>query len=49
MNIFKGEYSFSLSSDDLLDQELPLISRAKGGTIVLWKTHFDEYVYLHPT
>ena len=33
MNPFRGDYSFSLSSDDLLEPELPLISQGKSGTI----------------
>ena len=45
MNLFKGEYSAALSSDDVYDHELPLIkNRAKGGTMVLWKKHLDQYV-----
>ena len=45
MNLFKGEYSSSLSSDDVFDLELPLIkNRAKGGTMVLWKKQLDQYI-----
>ena len=45
MNLFKGEYSSALSSDDIFDPELPLVkNRAKGGTMALWKKHLDQYV-----
>ena len=45
MNLFMGEYSSALSSDDLHDHELPLLKmRAKGGTMALWKQKHDQYV-----
>ena len=50
MNLFKGEYCSSLSSDDLLDPELPLLKmRAKGGTMALWKKIIDPYVTIVPS
>ena len=45
MDLFRGEYCSSLSSDDLLDPELPLLRKAKGGTMVLWKKHLDSFIY----
>ena len=45
MKLFQGEYSSSLSSADLLDHELPLFQRAKGGCMILWKTSLDSHVY----
>ena len=39
------DYCYSLNSDDLYDQELPLInSRAKGGTMVLWRKWLDPHI-----
>ena len=43
-SLFKGEYSSVLSSEDILDPELPLLRRAKGGTMAMWKSHLDQYV-----
>ena len=45
MELFRGEYCSSLCSDDLLDPELPLLRKAKGGTMVLWKKHLDSFIY----
>ena len=45
MRLFQGKYSSSLSSADLFDPELPLYQRAKGGCMILWKTHLDSYIY----
>ena len=45
MKFFRGEYSYSLSSDDISDPELPLIkAKAKGGTMILWRKHLDKFV-----
>ena len=45
MSLFRGEYSCTLHSEDLLDAELPMIkNRAKGGTMAMWKKHLDQYV-----
>ena len=45
MSLFRGEYSWSLHSDDLLDTELPLLKyRAKGGTMAMWKKQLDPFV-----
>ena len=45
MEYFTGEYFSSLNSHDLHDLDLPLTSnRAKGGTLVMWKTHLDPYL-----
>ena len=45
MQLFRGEYCSSLSSEDIFDPELPLIKRsAKGGTMALWKKDLDQYV-----
>ena len=39
------DYCYSLNSDDLYDQDLPLVnSRAKGGTMVLWKKCLDPHI-----
>ena len=43
------EYNFWLNSDDLQDPELPLVkSRAKGGTLALWRKWLDPYISVHP-
>ena len=48
MEYFDGEYSASLNSEDLYDQDLPFIyNRAKGGTMVLWKSYLDPYLFVH--
>ena len=39
------DYSYSLNSDDMIDSELPLLcSKAKGGTMILWRKWLDPYV-----
>ena len=43
-SLFKGEYCSALSSEDIFDQELPYLRRAKGGTMAMWKKHLDQYV-----
>ena len=45
MKLFQGKYSSSLSSMDILDPELPFHQRAKGGCMILWKTHLDSHVH----
>ena len=41
MNLFKGEYSSALSSDDIFDPELPLVkNRAKGPVCFLSYQYF---------
>ena len=45
---FRGEYSFSLNSEDLYNPELSLTSsRAKGGTLVMWEKRLDPYLSVH--
>ena len=45
MQLFRGEYCSTLSSEDIFDPELPLIKQsAKGGTMTLWKKELDQYV-----
>ena len=39
------DYFYSLNSDDLYDEDLPLIcNRAKGGTMVLWRRWLDPHI-----
>ena len=46
---FKHDYSYFLNSEDLVDPELPLVrSKAKGGTMVLWRKWLDPYVRIIP-
>ena len=41
------DYCYALNSDDLYDPDLPLDnSRAKGGTMLLWRKSLDPYVKL---
>ena len=48
MKYFKGEYSASLNSEDLHNQELSLTSsRSKGGSMVFWKKDLDPYISLN--
>ena len=50
MEYFKGEYCASLNSEDLHNPELPLISsRAKGGTLVMWRSSLDPFITTHIT
>ena len=43
------EYCYWLNSDDLYDQDLPLVkSKAKGGTLALWRKWLDPYISVHP-
>ena len=49
MNYFRGEYSFSLNSEDLHDPELAFLkNKSKGGTLVMWKQSLDPYITLIP-
>ena len=43
-SLFNGEYSSSLSSEDILNPDLPLLKRAKGGTMAMWKSNLDQFV-----
>ena len=44
-----GEYKACLNSADRFDPGLPLVeSRAHGGTLMLWKTSLDPYVFVCP-
>ena len=48
MELFQGEYSSSLNSEDLHDPDLPMTSnKAKGGTLVMWKSSLDPYITVH--
>ena len=50
MDYVKGEYKFHLNSEDINDLDLPFTSsRAKGGTLLMWRKHLDPYVTIHPT
>ena len=50
MEYFKGEYCASLNSEDLHNPELPLTtSRAKGGTLVMWRSSLDPFITTHIT
>ena len=50
MKYFRGEFSYSLNSEDLHTPELSLTcSYAKGGTMVMWRKMLDPYVTVHPT
>ena len=50
MEYFKGEYSSSLNSEDLHNPDLPMTSnKAKGGTLVMWKSDLDPYITVHCT
>lgn len=49
MQYLRGDYCFSLNSEDKHDQELPLVtSKAHGGTMILWKQKFDPFIDVHP-
>ena len=42
---FKHDYCFALNSDDLYETDLPLnTSKAKGGSMILWRRSLDPYV-----
>ena len=45
MQYLQHDYCYYLNSEDNFDPELPLTkSRAKGGTMVLWRKWLDPYV-----
>ena len=45
MALFSHQYMAVLSSDDLFDNELPMLrQRAKGGTMVLWKIELQQNI-----
>ena len=48
MQYVHHEYCYWLSSDDLIDPELPLVkSRATGGTLVMWRKWLDPHISVH--
>ena len=48
--MFSGEFSFNLNSEDVMCPDLPLISRAaKGGTMVMWRSELSPFVKILPT
>ena len=45
----RGDYSWELNSEDKYAEDLPMRkSKAKGGTLVLWKKKLDKYITVHP-
>ena len=49
LKYIKGNYFFSLNSDDKYDPTLPLEKNySRGGTLVLWRHDLDPYVKIHP-
>ena len=45
VSLFRGEYCYALSSDDLFDSDLPYTSKkAKGGTMMMWKKDLDVFM-----
>ena len=49
MQYFKNDFLSSLNSADKYDPDIPLTSsRAKGGTMVLWRYELDAYVTVYP-
>ena len=50
MRYFRGEYVGFLNSEDLYDNDLPMtISRAKGGTLMMWKSSLDPFITVLPS
>ena len=44
MEYFRGDFAF-LNSEDLYDKDLPMaISRAEGGTLMMWKSSLDPFI-----
>ena len=49
MKYLHGEYKYSLNSEDVHNPDLPLSSsKAKGGTMILWKASLDPFITVHP-
>ena len=49
LQYIQHEYCFAASSEDVLDMELPLLrSKAKGGSMILWRKWLDPYVKVIP-
>jgi hypothetical protein len=49
MKTVSHEYCHWLNSEDLYDQELSLVkSKAKGGTLVMWRKWLDPHISVHP-
>ena len=43
--LFRGEYCSYLSSDDVFNKDIPLVTkRAKGGTMLMWKKELDAFI-----
>ena len=44
MYYFQDHYRFYLNSEDLHDHDLPMLrNKAKGGTMVMWRSHLDPF------
>ena len=47
---FRGQYSFLLNSEETSNPELALdCPKARGGTLIMWRTELDPYVVPLPT
>ena len=47
---FRGKYSFLLNSEETSNPELALdCPKARGGTMIMWRTELDPYVIPLPT
>ena len=50
MKYLKHDYCVSLNSEDLHSPDIPLVSsRAKGGTLILWRKYLDPFINIHIT
>ena len=48
MKPLQGEYKWSLNSADKLDPDLPFVkSKAHGGTMIMWRLCYDQYITVH--
>ena len=45
MDYFRGEYSFTLNSEDSNDPDIALLkTKSKGGTLAMWRQSLDPFV-----
>ena len=44
-DLLRGEYEYTLNSDDVFDPELPFIrNKSHGGTMIFWKKSLSEFI-----
>ena len=49
-DLLRGEYEYTLNSDDVFDPELPFVkNKSHGGTMILWRKSLSEFISVLPS